>query len=47
MHLDVLKNLKLGFEVALMNDLDKIAQHLGPKFVSRVRLVDYCCYIVP
>jgi hypothetical protein len=47
MHLDVLKNFKLGFEVALMNNFDEVTEHLGPEFICRVGLVNYCGYIVP
>ncbi len=47
MHFDVLKNLKLGLKVPLVDDLDEVAEHLGPEFVGRVGIVDHCCYVVP
>ena len=47
MHLDVLKNLKLGFEVSLVDNLDEVAQHLSPELIGWVGLVDYGGDIVP
>lgn len=46
MAFDILQHLQLRIEVPLMDDLDEVAKHISPKFISRVRLVYDCRDIV-
>jgi hypothetical protein len=46
MHFDVLEHFDLGVEVPLVDDLEEVAEHLGPELVGRVGLVDTDCDIV-